>query len=62
MAIKNQKKKRDLHTVRTLKDFNYLKELPKFVFGKYIALETFNSINQQLKFKEYIIKLLRNKI
>ncbi len=55
-------RKRDLHTIRSLKNFNYLKTLPKFIFGKYIAIETFNSISEQIKFKKYVLKLLRNKI
>lgn len=49
----------DIHTVTGLKQFSYLKTLPQFLFGKYIAIETFNSINDQLKFKEYVIKLLK---
>ena len=49
----------DIHTVTNLKQFSYLKTLPKFVFGKYIALETFNTIKEQLKFKEHIIRLLK---
>ena len=52
-------RKIDLHTVRTLKDFDYLKTLPKFIFGKYIALEMFNSIEQQIKFKKYLYKMLK---
>lgn len=48
----------DLHTITSLKQFSYLKTLPKFLFGKYIALETNNPIEQQLKFKKSIIKLL----
>jgi len=56
------KRKKDLHTVRYLRDFDYLKTLPKFVFGKYIAIETFNSIREQLRFKRYIMRLLSNKI
>jgi len=51
-------KNEDLHTVNSLKDFDYLKTLPKFVFGKVISLETFNSIKDQLKFKKYLSKLL----
>ena len=58
----SKKRKRDLHTVKSLKELDYLKTLPKFVFGKYIALEMFNSIKEQLKFKKYIVKILRNKL
>ncbi len=50
--------KSDLHTIKNLSDFDYLKTLPKFLFGKVIALEVENSIPQQIKFKEYLIKLL----
>ena len=57
----NCKTNSDLHTVTNLKQFSYLKTLPDFLFGKYIALETFNSIEEQLIFKKYIIKLLEDK-
>lgn len=48
----------DMHTIRGLKNFDYLKTLPKFVSGKTIALETFNSVEEQLKFKKYLIRIL----
>ncbi len=54
------KKNTDLHTIDKLSDFDYLKTLPKFLFGKVIAIEVFNSISEQLKFKEYILKILNN--
>ena len=54
-------RRRDLHTIKSLKDFEYLKELPNFMFGKYLAIETFNSIYEQLKFKKYISKILKNR-
>ena len=44
-----------------LSNFDYLKTMPKFLFGKIIALETFNSIKEQLIFKEYLIGLLSDK-
>ena len=50
---------KDIHKITNLNQFNYLKTLPDFLFGKYIALETFNSIEEQLKFKKYIVKLLK---
>lgn len=53
--------KKDLHTIKSLKEFDYLKTLPKFLFGKYIALEVFNPIKDQLRFKKYLCKILRNK-
>ncbi len=49
---------RHKHTIDGLKDFDYLKTLPKFVFGKYIALEMENSVKEQLKFKKYLIGIL----
>src|SRR3989338_11084474 len=57
----NTEKNIDMHTIHNLKDFDYLKTLPKFVFGKIIALETFNSIKEQIEFKKYLIELLENK-
>lgn len=51
------RQKTDLHTIKHLKDLNYLKTLPKFLFSKNIALEMSNSISQQLKFKKYLIKM-----
>ncbi len=51
-------KNRDIHTVKNLKEFDYLKTLPKFLFGKVIAIETNNSISDQLKFKRYLTKII----
>ena len=48
----------DMHTISNLKDFDYLKTLPNFLFGKYIALEIRNSIKEQLEFKKYLVDLL----
>jgi len=45
----------DMHTIKSLKDFDYLKDLPKFLFGKVIALEVDNSIVEQMKFKNYLL-------
>jgi len=49
---------RDVHFVTDLKQFDYLKNLPDFVFGEIIAIEVDNNITEQLKFKEYILKIL----
>ena len=57
----NAEKNIDMHTIHNLKDFDYLKTLPKFVFGKIIALETFNSIKEQLDFKKYLEEILMKK-
>ena len=56
----SQKRNKDLHFVKNLKQFSYLKTLPKFLFGKCIAIELDNPISEQLKFKKHIIKLLKN--
>ena len=50
--------KKDKHSITDLKDFDYLITLPKFVFGEVIAIEVFNSIKEQLKFKKYLEKIL----
>jgi len=51
---------KDLHVVNDLSSFDYLTTLPKYVFGKVIALEVDNSIEEQIKFREYISRLLEN--
>ena len=48
----------DMHSIHNLKDFDYLKTLPKFVVGDTVALEMFNSIKEQLKFKKYLSQIL----
>jgi len=55
----NAKKMSDMHFVKNVSDLNYLKEIPKKFFGKIIALEMYNSIAEQLMFKEYISRLLK---
>lgn len=54
------KKNIDLHYINNLKDFDYLKTLPEFLFGDIIALEVYNSISEQIRFKKYLSKLLNN--
>lgn len=54
----SHKRNKDIHTVISSKQFDYLKTLPKFLFGDIIAIETFNSISEQIKFKKYILKLI----
>jgi hypothetical protein len=49
---------RDIHTVRKITSFDYLKSLPKFLFGQNIAIEVDNPITSQLRFRDYIIELL----
>jgi len=52
---------RDMHTIHSLENFDYLKTMPNFLFGKCIALEVFNSIKEQLEFKTYLVGLLSEK-
>lgn len=52
------KKNSDKHIITNLKDFDYLKTIPKFIFGKSIALEMYNPIKEQIKYKKYLTKLL----
>ncbi len=51
----------DLHFAKKLKDFDYLKTLPEFLFGEIIAIEVDNSIKEQLKFKRYLSNLLNKR-
>jgi hypothetical protein len=51
----------DMHTIHDLKNFDYLKTLPNFLFSKCIALETFNSVREQIEFKTYLTGLLTEK-
>jgi len=48
----------DIHLVKDLSAFDYLTTLPKYAFGKIIALEVDNSIEEQIKFREYVSRLL----
>jgi len=51
----------DMHTVKSVKNFDYLKQIPEFLFGKIMALEVENSIPEQIEFKKYLIKELSRK-
>jgi len=51
----------DTHTICNLENFDYLKTMPEFLWGKCVALEVFNPIKEQLKFKTYLIRLLEIK-
>jgi hypothetical protein len=48
----------DIHKIEDIKSFDYLITLPKYVFGKVMALEAENSIKEQIIFREYISKIL----
>ena len=49
---------KDIHLIKDLSAFDYLTTLPKYAFGKIIAIEVYNSIEEQIKFREYIGRLL----
>ncbi len=55
------KEMEDLHYVKNKKYFEYIKNLPEFIFGDVIAIEINNSIKDQIKFREYIEKLIENR-
>ncbi|MFA6064416.1 MAG: hypothetical protein WCW44_06280 [archaeon] len=52
------KKRKDIHRVKNVSEFEYLKTLPSFVFGEKIALEMFNPIKQQLEYKKHVVNML----
>ncbi len=54
----NQTEMKDMHYIKNLNSFDYLTTLPKYVFGKIIALEVDNPIAEQIGFREYISRLL----
>lgn len=49
----------DLHWVDDKDEFDYLADLPDYVFGDIMALEVDNGMKQQKEFKKYIIKTLK---
>lgn len=53
-------KNTDIHTIKNLSDFDYVKSLPQFLFGDVIALEAFNSIPEQIQFRSHLSHLLTN--
>ena len=54
-------KNTDLHTITSLKDFDYLKSLPEFIFGEVIGIETENNISEQLEYKNHLVKILNDR-
>lgn len=53
-------KNMDMHTVKKIEDFDYLKTIPQFLFGDVVCLETDNSIAEQLEFQIYLYGMLDN--
>lgn len=53
------KKNRDVHTVKSIREFDYLKNAPRFVIGKVMGIEVFNSVEEQIRFRKYISEILK---
>jgi hypothetical protein len=54
----SHKEMMDLHCVKNEKEFDYLRNIPDFVFGEVVAIEVNNKIKEQIEFKNYIINLI----
>ncbi|GAI47580.1 unnamed protein product [marine sediment metagenome] len=50
----------DDHYLEDLSELNYLKKYPSNYFSSFIAIELENSIKEQLRARNYIIRLLNN--
>lgn len=55
------KANQDMHLVQSKKDFLYLRDLPDFIFGKLIAFEIDNSIEEQLNYNDFIKSLIEKR-
>ncbi|MFA5024601.1 MAG: hypothetical protein WC523_06665 [Patescibacteria group bacterium] len=51
-----------IHEVGKIEEFDFLKTLPKFIFGKTIALEMENPIREQLIWRKKLIKMLNQRV
>ena len=58
---KKNKVKYDSHHLEDLSELDYLKRYPANYFSSFIAIELENSIQEQLKIRDYIFDLLKNK-
>lgn len=47
------------HKIKNLSDFDYLKNYPKNYFSDCVVIEVENSFKEQLKFQEYIGKIIK---
>ncbi len=54
----SKKEMMDLHYIKSEKDFDFLKNIPNFVFGEIMAIEVNNKIKEQIEFKKYITNLI----
>jgi len=50
-----------IHKFSALSQFDYLKNYPENYFGKFIAIELINSVEEQLEVKKYIEKIISSK-
>lgn len=57
----SQKREMDLHFVTNVHQFDFLTGLPSEVFSRNICFELENSIPAQLRYKEYVARLLQQK-
>lgn len=55
-----QEKMQDMHYIDKKERFDYLRKIPEYVLGKVMSLEVDNPIEEQIEFREYIIKLLND--
>ena len=51
----------DSHQLESLSELNYLRSYDISLFSDYIAIELENSIEEQLKAREYILKIIRER-
>ena len=58
---RKNKLKYDSHYLKDLTEMDYLKKYPAKYFSSILAIELENTIEEQLKAKDYIIDLLKNK-
>ncbi len=62
VRIENEEFRFDEHLDHNFREFDYILRYPDNYFGKYIILELENSINFQLKIRDYLTKILSQKL
>ncbi len=55
------RRNKDVHTIKNVREFDYLKDMPRFVVGRVLGIEVFNTLEEQIMFREYIHNILRKK-
>lgn len=58
----NYNRNKDLHTVKSIRDFDYLFTLPHNLFGQVMAFEHFTNIKKQLQYKKLLKKSIPKKL